>query len=194
MVRGVNIGTGSLLLADCPAADDDGDGLVKIDETVRAVSAGLLGCPSAATPTPTASPTPAASAAPTCLSIAGKWILHERGAMTCTSTEIDGEQTASIDGDEEVRISQKGCSVSYTASSVNLKRSGTIDGALVVFSGPLIESDSDFTLYENRVVLQGLVVEDRIELETNGRARGDLTSGGEFACAGTSVAVFTRPN
>jgi hypothetical protein len=193
-VRGVNIGTGFLPLADCPAADDDGDGLVRIDETLRAVGAGLSGCPAAPAPTPTASPAPPASPSPPCLSIAGRWILHERGSMTCTSTKITGEQTASIEGDEEIKISQNGCEVKYTAPSVNLVRSGTIEGALVALSGPLLKSNSDFTYYENRVVLRGFAAADRIELETNGSARGDITSGGEFQCAGFSIAVFTRPN
>jgi hypothetical protein len=47
VVRGVNIGLGSLPLSECPAMDADGSMEISIDELIRAVLNGLEGCPPA---------------------------------------------------------------------------------------------------------------------------------------------------
>ncbi|MCX8073765.1 MAG: hypothetical protein N3C12_15160 [Candidatus Binatia bacterium] len=44
IVRAVNIGLGSGLVADCTAVDHDEDGTVTVDEIVAAVNAALFGC------------------------------------------------------------------------------------------------------------------------------------------------------
>jgi hypothetical protein len=44
MVRGVNVALGSTDIAQCPAADADGDGSVSIDELVDGVANVMSGC------------------------------------------------------------------------------------------------------------------------------------------------------
>ncbi|MDX2165563.1 MAG: hypothetical protein SF182_00805 [Deltaproteobacteria bacterium] len=45
IVRGVRIALGEAPLADCPAADADGDGPVSVSDLIAAVNAALSGCP-----------------------------------------------------------------------------------------------------------------------------------------------------
>jgi hypothetical protein len=56
LITGVDIGLGRSPLAVCPAFDSEADGVVRIDELVRAVAIALHGC-EAPTPTHTLRPT-----------------------------------------------------------------------------------------------------------------------------------------
>ena len=56
LIVGVNVALGNFTTSRCPAFDADGDGHVRIDDLVRAVSAGLNGCPGTPTPTATLGP------------------------------------------------------------------------------------------------------------------------------------------
>jgi len=48
IVRAVNIALGTEVLAQCPAADRDGDGAITVDEILAAVAHALTGCPQVA--------------------------------------------------------------------------------------------------------------------------------------------------
>ncbi len=71
LVRGVNIALGSAALEVCPAADANGDGVVRISDLISAVKVALSGCPPTPSPTPTltATSTPTATATATATNI-----------------------------------------------------------------------------------------------------------------------------
>lgn len=83
MVLGVRIALGEVGIDACPSFDTNHDGVVSIDELVRAAGALLNGCPMAPTPTATDTPTPSPSASatstetpqatPTIPIVAGAW-------------------------------------------------------------------------------------------------------------------------
>jgi len=65
IISGVTLALGTAPVSACAAFDDDGNGEVRINELLAGVNGGLIGCPTAATPTPTVTPVPTGGATET---------------------------------------------------------------------------------------------------------------------------------
>jgi len=145
LVLGVRISLGEAALVACPAFDATPDGVLRIDELVRAVAAASDGCQATPTPTPTAADTPTATptatptgtatATPTVPPVAGRWRESTLtvDASTCAeplSTAFAAElaargaceQEVVSTGELTVRVSD--CSGQMTDGTVD--RDGTI--------------------------------------------------------------------
>ena len=85
------------------------------------------------------------SPASACVNISGTWVASEKGTLNCTLT-ANGQPVTEIDppidGVDVITISQQGCQVSYTSSSITAAfgsgksvRQGTVAGSNVTFTG-----------------------------------------------------------
>lgn len=139
-----------------------------------------------------------------CVNLAGRWMATEKGTLTCTVT-VNGDsdtETDPINGSDIITISQQGCNVSYTSSSMMAAfgsgqsvRQGVVEGSNVRFSGIMGELAAGFTYQKNTFDASGTVGGNTINLTGSGALAGSGIWQGmntTFSCTATTTATMTK--
>ncbi len=138
-----------------------------------------------------------------CADIAGRWVVSEKGTLTCTLT-VGGEsvtETDPVNSGDLVTLSQQGCQVSYTSTSITSAiasgqspRQGTIEGVNITFSGIMGQLASGFTYEKNLFESSGTVQNNVINLTGSGTLIGSGLWQGmntRFSCTASTTATMT---
>ncbi len=139
-----------------------------------------------------------------CVNIAGQWVGSEKGTLRCTLT-VNGEsdtETDPISGGDFITISQQGCQVSYTSSSITAAfgsgqslRQGQVEGTNVTFSGIMGLLATGFTYQKNLVEESGTIQNNVINLNGTGTLIASGVWQGmntTFSCTATTTATMTK--
>lgn len=142
---------------------------------------------------------PPASAQITGLS--GVWSYSETINVHCV---VEGEDlgTDQLSGSGDISVQQDGNMIRWTAPSLDIERTGVLNGNVVTVSGPFaipLSGPFDVTFSTNTFSGAGTVNAnaDQIPLSGTGVAAGTVCASGigcgAFSCTGTSQALLRRP-
>ncbi len=125
-----------------------------------------------------------------CVNIAGRWRASETITATCSA--LGETETETLSGEGDIIIRQTDCNINYTVPTLNVSRTGSIEGNTLTLTGPLAFAAIDGVRFtENMASISGTVNGGTVVLNGTGIARGSV-EGVSFSCTATSSGRLTR--